>query len=88
MEWTPIIYHFDKNLNKVEFWNLKIDGSYQQSLEDHAMVNHMKLSKDAAGSDYLFGTTQTHLRQNGPKRHTQLYFFRVKLNNGNHKIDD
>ena len=59
MEWAPIIYHLKNDLTKEELWKIKISGVWSSSLEDHAMIDHMKIHKGT--TDYLFGTTRTHL---------------------------
>ena len=49
------------------------------------MVDHMKLHYGGS-TDYIFGTTRTHLRHDSPGTQTQVHIFRFKLKS-DHKID-
>ena len=87
MEWAPIVYQLTNQLTKDELWKIKIGGNYQDSIDNHAMVDHLKLDVSGGGSsDYLFGTTKTYLRNESEGAHTQVHIFRISLTS-DHKID-
>ena len=85
MEWAPIIYHLKFDLKMEECWKFKIDGSWSSSLEDHPMIDHLKLYDGS--TDYLYGTTRTYMTESSTGTFTQCYIFRVRLKS-DHKIDD
>lgn len=49
------------------------------------MIDHMKLHQGP--TDYLFGTTRTHLRPTSTGTHTQIHVWRVRLLASTHKVD-
>ena len=43
MEWSPIIYHLDKDGKRDEIFKIKIQNTWQSAADDHAMIDHIKL---------------------------------------------
>ena len=60
MEWVPCVFHMQNSGKKYKLWKLKINGNYQTSKTDHAVIDHLNVDKSASTDvDYIFGTTRT-----------------------------
>ena len=88
MEWAPIIYILDSSGVLVESTMIKLDNLWQNSLEDHAMIDHMKMT--VGPPDYIHGTMRTylndHLMDQTSTSETQIHVFRVELDQTTHKL--
>ena len=85
-EWgTCIVQLKDDDLTIEEQWWIKMEGNWRTSRPHHPMIDHMKLHKGS--TDYIFGTTRTHLRPLSHGTGSRVFIFKIKLTS-DHKIDN
>ena len=91
MCWGPAVFQTNRNTGtKSRLWQIKIGGDYQNSIDNHAVVDHLKVDGTSyANIDYVFGTTRTRYYKSTSDSRKNIYIFRLQSSNKNtHVLDN